>query len=354
MESRRVLVGEVGDVVNSGAGGEGGDGGERRRQAGDAGTNAGESTRVLVACSGGADSVALTHVLARLAGPFSLTLEVASVDHGLRPESAEELVAVGRFVEDLALPFHAIRLRGLADEAGSRQEVARKARYRALFALARDRGMHAIAVGHTQDDQAETVLARLLRGAGLRGLAAISPAREDGVTRPLIDAKRADVDAWVRGNGLPVLHDPSNDDPRYERVRIRRTLLPLLREENPEIGTHLANLADEARDTSEWVAAEARVRLEAARLEGGLELAALRAAPRPVLLALLARFVQRRTGHPAKRAHLLALADVVHRAPKGSVRLPGGAEARRDGEILRVETHPQKAVRGGTGGASPE
>jgi len=281
--------------------------------------------RVLVACSGGPDSVVLLHVLHHLRRELGVSLEVASVDHGLRPEAAAEVEVVGDIAGGLGLPFHPLRA-DLAPE-GSVQETARTARYALLTELARERGASRIAFGHTLDDQAETVLARVLRGAGVRGLGGIDPRRPDGVVRPLIDCRRAEVEAHLRRFALPALRDPSNRDPRFERVRIREEILPRMAAEDPRVALHLAALADEARGLEALVDALAEPTLANVRGSDGLDAAPLRALPEPLRRAVFRGWVEDRTGRVPGRAHLVELDRLVARS--GEVLLPGGWTARR-------------------------
>ena len=202
-------------------------------------------SRLLVACSGGPDSQALLHVLYGLRHEHGCKLLAVSVHHGLRADAFQDVERARELAEQLAVPFE---VRTLKVPAGpSLQAQARKARYQVLHACAREHGADAIAVGHTRDDQAETVLARLLRGASLEGLTAIAPRREDGVVRPLIDAGRAQVEAYLMRHGVSWARDPSNQDRRFARARIRHDLLPALRAENPRLDHSLAQLADDAR-----------------------------------------------------------------------------------------------------------
>ncbi len=206
---------------------------------------------VLCACSGGPDSTALLHVLARLRAPLGFSLVAHGVDHGLRPEAAGELRLAERLAASLEVPFAVTRL---SLEAGAAvQERARAARLDSLAAAARACGAAAVATGHTADDRAETFLFRLLRGAGPRGLAVLPPRaplpRPGGeagpsLIRPLIRARRADVIAHVRRHGLEVAEDPSNRDARFARVRLRREVIPLLEELSPRVVEHLVDLAD--------------------------------------------------------------------------------------------------------------
>lgn len=275
---------------------------------------------VLVACSGGPDSVALVHVLHTLAKDLALRLVVASVDHGLRAESADEVRTVGDFAASLGLEF--VPLVVEVTKGDSIQARARTARYAALLEAAEAKGATAVAVGHTRDDQAETVLDRVLRGAGLRGLAGIDPRRDDGVVRPLIDVERSDVEAYVAFHRLGVVHDPSNEALRYRRVRVRKTLLPALREEADSVVRHLADLADEARSAIDAIDASVPVLPEDA-----LPFASLEGASEPVILATLRRFVLDGTSSPPSRAHLTALRQLMDR--EGEVLLRGGVRAVR-------------------------
>ncbi len=291
--------------------------------------------RVIVACSGGPDSVAMAHVLSRLAEPLRLSLTLAVVDHGLREVSAE-IALVKALAERLALPLAMAKVE--VPKSGSLQAEARDARYEALFRLAETRGASHVAVGHTRDDQAETVLERLFRGASVTGLGGIAASREDGVIRPLIDVRRAEVRAHLAHHHLDFAADPSNEDPRYRRVRIRTSILPALEAEDPRIVDHLADLADDARATELLVrAAGARLRAEAER-EGRLAIAPLaRAEPAP-RRAAIRQFLEDVTGRSPKRSHLVAVDEMVRGlvGPEAEVRLSERQTLRREAEALIV------------------
>jgi len=203
--------------------------------------------RVLVAVSGGPDSMALLHVLWEARDRLDLALEVAGVDHGLRPAAAQELDLVAARAAALELPFHRLQV----DVAGARrgaslQDAARRARLGALEALAAARGARRVALGHQADDQVETILFRVLRGTGLGGLKGIPYLRPPFV-RPLLDVRRAEVLRYLRRRSIPFVEDPSNADPRYARARLRHRVLPLLAEENPRVAEALLALAAAAR-----------------------------------------------------------------------------------------------------------
>jgi tRNA(Ile)-lysidine synthase len=198
--------------------------------------------KVLIAVSGGPDSMALLHVLAWLRPRLGHTVLAHGVDHGLRPEAGAELDGAEAFARSLEVPFERTRVK--VAPGGNIQARARTARYEALRAAAARQGASAIATAHHLADRAETVLLRLLRGAGPRGLAVLPP-RAGDLIRPFLRAPRTAIDAHLARHGIPSAHDPSNRDPRYLRVRVRHELLPLLRSLSPGIEVHLCALADQ-------------------------------------------------------------------------------------------------------------
>ena len=197
--------------------------------------------RILVAVSGGADSMSLLHVLARLAAKHGFSVVAHGVDHGLRPEASRELDLAAALANSLGVAFERSELR--VAPGGNLQARARAARYAALEAACQTTGAHYLATAHHADDRAETVLLRLLRGAGPRGLAVL-PTRSGRRIRPLLRARRADVVAHLTRHGLTFATDASNHDRRFQRVRVREELLPLLLELSPGIVGHLNHLAD--------------------------------------------------------------------------------------------------------------
>jgi len=200
-------------------------------------------TSVLVAVSGGPDSMALLHVLALLRARNGFGLYAHGVDHGLRPEAAAELDLAETFARSLDVPF--ARTAVDVHPGGNVQARARAARWDALRTAASRMGAARIATGHHADDRAETVVLRLLRGTGLRGLAAIPPVDGDRI-RPLVHARRADVEAHLGRHGVPFAVDPSNVNPRFLRARVRAEVMPALERLSPRITEHLCDLADEA------------------------------------------------------------------------------------------------------------
>jgi tRNA(Ile)-lysidine synthase len=252
--------------------------------------------------SGGADSVALLRVLVALRQRLGLSLHVLHVNHGLRAEGDSEAA----FVESLGLrwgvPVMVERVHVVREPGESLEAQARGQRYAAFLKWARALGACRVALGHTADDQAETVLMRLLEGAGPRGLAGIPPVRGRFI-RPLIEIRRREIEAELNGAGLTWVEDPSNRDPKFLRNQIRHDLLPFLAASyNPGISEALCRAAALARELVEDVerlAAQELDRLARAE-DGGLVLsrAALGALPpgiaEEVLRQALVRLEERR------------------------------------------------------------
>ncbi|MFV0243757.1 MAG: tRNA lysidine(34) synthetase TilS [Qingshengfaniella sp.] len=182
--------------------------------------------RIGVAVSGGGDSVALLVLLADWARQQGVALAVATVDHRLRPEAAAEAAAVSRLAATLGLAHDRLIWNGW-DGRGNLQAAARRARYRLLSDWAAAQGIAHVCLGHTRDDQAETVLLRLARGSGVDGLGGMAADRREGpVTwlRPLLECRRGALRDLLATRGIGWADDPSNDDPTYDRVRARRLL----------------------------------------------------------------------------------------------------------------------------------
>jgi tRNA(Ile)-lysidine synthase len=200
-------------------------------------------SRALVAVSGGPDSMALLHVLALLRSKLAFGLFAHGVDHGLRPEASAELDRAEAFARSLDVPFS--RSQVSVPSGGNLQARARAARWSALRNAASRTAADRIATGHHAEDRAETVLMRILRGTGVRGLAALPPIDGDRI-RPLHRARRADIDAHLKRHGIPFSHDPSNRDPRFLRTRVRSDIMPALERLSPRVIEHLCGLADDA------------------------------------------------------------------------------------------------------------
>jgi len=207
-----------------------------------------QGEHVLVACSGGPDSTALLDALARLAPPRRLSLAVAHVDHGLRSGTADEAERVGELAARFDLEFHRLAVR--IAPGGSLQDRARNVRHAALRELAGRLGATAIALGHTADDQAETVLMRALSGATPRGLIAMAE-RSGPLARPLLRVWRDETCRYCAALGIDPIDDPSNADMHYLRSRVRHELLPTLEKVFPGARRRLVTLAARQRQLFE-------------------------------------------------------------------------------------------------------
>jgi tRNA(Ile)-lysidine synthetase-like protein len=252
-----------------------------------------------------------------------------------------DLVDIAREIETANTMISTVagsKLQVIAEQIQALQAQARAARYAALRRLASERHAARVAVGHTRDDQAETVLARILRGAGVGGLAGIEPCRPDGVVRPLIECRREAVQAYAVRHFPDLAADPSNTDPRYLRTRVRSHILPVLSEEDPSIVEHLAQLADDARALQTFVEGAARALLaDAEGLEPRLYAARMRTAPKAVRRSALRAWVWQVTGHRPGRVQLMAMDAALYRG--GTVWLSGdwSLEASKESGVRLVQ-----------------
>jgi tRNA(Ile)-lysidine synthase len=207
-----------------------------------------KNDKIVIGVSGGPDSVALLYLLNSLSRELKLRLHIAHLDHMLRPDSYKDARFVQNLAKMLKLPITTaqINVKELAKQ-GSPEEIARNARFGFLFKVAKDIKANKIALGHNLDDQAETVLMRILRGTGLYGLAGILPKREIAgfqIIRPLIETRRQDIEAFLKRKRIKPCLDTSNLEDIYFRNKIRNRLLPLLEQQyNKNIKEILSNMA---------------------------------------------------------------------------------------------------------------
>ena len=299
---------------------------------------------VLVACSGGADSVSLA-VAAR--GVRDRAGAVV-VDHGLQGGSAEVAARTASWLRAAGLdPVEVVTVE--IGREGGPENAAREARYAALGAAADRLGAAAVLLGHTLDDQAETVLLGLARGSGTRSLAGM-PAVRGPFRRPLLGLRRDVVRAAVP-DGATVVHDPHNDDPRFARVRVRHDVLPVLeRELGPGVAEALARTAGLARDDADLLDLQAAQALSALVGDDGIAAEGLDADGLAALpAALLSRAVRRWLvdgGVPAGSLgaeHVDRVVALVTRwKGQGAVALPGGVEAARSYGRLHLRPTPPR------------
>ncbi|HYM37510.1 MAG TPA: tRNA lysidine(34) synthetase TilS [Nitrospiraceae bacterium] len=306
-----------------------------------------DGDHLLVAVSGGPDSVALLSVLASLALPMKLTLSALHVNYGLRgDESEEDARFVSRLCADLDVPLICERVdlsRTSAQHKGaSRQARARDVRYAALRHTAAAVGANKIALGHTADDQAETLIMWMLRGAGAAGMAGIRPVRDAVYVRPLLDVSRAAVLSFLRAKGQAFRTDSSNAKPVYLRNRIRHELMPLLKQFNPAILETLTRQAAILRDedlcleqwVSKWIR---RYVLRGEDLSLTIPCKALLKLPIALQRRVVRRVVQWTTGSlqgPTFGAAEAVLKKIV-RAGTGSSLALRGARVAREYERIR-------------------
>jgi tRNA(Ile)-lysidine synthase len=292
---------------------------------------------LVVAVSGGTDSTALALILAELREELGLVLHVAHFDHRARPRAA---AADAAFVADLANHIGATVRVGRADATPKSEDDARRARYAFLRRVAQELGATAIATGHTQDDQAETVLLHLARGSGIDGLAGMRPER-DGIVRPLLSIARADTIAVARAARVKPREDPTNRALRFARNRVRHRIVPELRKLNPGVAGAIARLADAAADIADLSRQRAESAIAAADDGSRLDLDRL---PGDQREHALATWWERRTGRRLTSRHRDALAALAtDRRGSKSLDLPGGRALREYGHLsIAVET-PQHA-----------
>lgn len=306
--------------------------------------------RVLVAVSGGADSVALLSLLHHVAETMGLYLEAAHLDHALRDASCADARFVEKLCVGLGVPLTMERrdVAAIAKQRkGNLEEVAREVRRDFLKKTAQARNCHLIAFGHHADDQAETFLLRLLRGAGSAGLAGMRMVN-GAVVRPLLPFHRTDLLAYLKNEGLTWREDESNQDQTFTRNRIRHHLLPLLESFNPNISSQLAGLCEQMRqDDDFWAGLVAQELTRCGQWQNDdyaldrmlmLELA-------PALAGRVVRAVLQQVRGDLRGMTAIHIADILqlagHGPPQGELSLPGVWVARRYEKLLFSRQKPE-------------
>lgn len=300
-----------------------------------------EDSTVIVALSGGLDSLALAAATAFEAPKRGITGVAVTVDHGLQKGSADVAAAAARAAEGFGLVARVTRV-GVR-EGGGPEAAARDARYEALDAVAREVGAVAILVGHTLDDQAETVLLGLARGSGASSLQGMAPVTERGdgcrILRPLLEVRRETTQAACAAEGLDPWLDPHNSDPRFTRVRVRETVLPAFeRELGPGVTEALARTAAQLREDAEAFAEMIDEIIEdvVEHAEAGISLSvgALAANPAALRHRLIRHVVVAEFGQSLTRSQTLDVARLVTDwRGQGPIDLPGCRAARINGRI---------------------
>ncbi|MBC7462991.1 MAG: tRNA lysidine(34) synthetase TilS [Actinobacteria bacterium] len=297
--------------------------------------------KVIVACSGGADSLALSHALAQEAPKFAISVIGITIDHQLQLNSGGQARRVLEQFADMAIsPAEAIQVR--VDLTDGLESSARRARYLALGLASEKYGARKIFLGHTRDDQAETVLLGLGRGSGVRSLSGMA-ADTGRYLRPLLGITRLQTEAACAEVGLMPWSDPHNDDLSLVRVRVRKQVIPVLESAlGPGVRAALARSAALSRDDADaldgWATREFQT-LEA----NSLDIRALAALPRAIRTRVI-RLAIYRAGTPAgtlSADHVAAVEALVSNwHGQGEVSLPGGVKAGRLSGRLSFLPHP--------------
>ena len=311
--------------------------------------------RVLVAVSGGSDSVALVHILHSIAGDFSLKLAVAHLNHGLRgQESDRDAEFVTVLAKKLELPFFIARRDVKAFQLRRRlslEEAARRVRYDFFDDIAATHGFDKIALGHHSNDNAELVLMNLLRGSGPLGLAGIAAVRDSKIVRPLIHLKQAEILAYVSANNLSFVTDTSNMDPVHRRNRIRHYLIPELKKSyNPAIVDSLNRLGQILQAEDQWME-QALEPLYAETISNygseGIRVDLSNIAVHPAVGRRIIRKAIWRVKQDLRRitfAHVEAVMDLATRpCSSGCLDLPDGIRVLREATMLIIKQEDQKS-----------
>jgi tRNA(Ile)-lysidine synthase len=260
--------------------------------------------RILIAYSGGADSSALLHLLLELREEWSFELFLGHFNHRLRPGAEEDELFVRNMAGKFSLPLFVGRedVRAEAEAMGMNiEEAGRKLRYDFLGKTASEIGRAKVATGHTLTDQAETLLMRLMRGSGLRGLAGIFPVKDDVIVRPLLRVEREDVEAYLKKKKIEFRVDESNFDRRFLRNRVRLDLLPYLKENfEPAVVQHLGRIAaiirEEDRLLDEITREKARKAIVGKSADISMDLQYLSSLPRALARRVIREFITRLRG----------------------------------------------------------
>jgi tRNA(Ile)-lysidine synthase len=309
--------------------------------------------RVLVALSGGSDSVALLHILRELGGEFGLELEVAHLQHGMRGEEArDDARFAAKFAEMLKVPFHLkeIKLPQMKADAGKGniEALGRAERYRFFADVARERKIQKIATAHTLDDQAETVAMWFFRGAGLKGLGGMSPlhqivTNEDSVTviRPLLEVSKAEILQYLEERDLDYRFDRTNQDSALLRNWLRLDLLPRIQQRfGRRVPVRLAQQAEIFRHEDAFLDDLARSSYRAMLRAGCLSRPALLNTVKAVQRRILRLWIAQTRGHlrGLEFIHIEDMLRLIERGPsQASVSIPGGWEMVRQYETLKLE-----------------
>lgn len=309
---------------------------------------------VLIGLSGGPDSVCLAVVLGRLRDEFNLNLSAVYINHCLRPEEIEkEISFCRRFCEERSITFYerTVNVRKHAEEAGANvQESARDLRYKMYEDVAAETGAVKIALGHNADDQAETVLMRLIRGSGRRGLTGIPPVR-GGIIRPLIELERQNIEEFLAGvkcevhghSGKSYIIDTSNFKEEYLRNWIRRSLLEEVRKRNPAVVHDICRTAGIIREEDEYLELQVTktlMRMISRKSDSHIELFAgpLETLEKPLLRRVLRRAIDATMGlRGISFTHVEDIIKLIRYGKAGDrIHLPKNIRVVREYSLLKI------------------
>jgi tRNA(Ile)-lysidine synthase len=321
--------------------------------------------RILIAVSGGPDSVALLHILCDLRDELGLHLEVAHLQHGIRgAEAAADARFVAELAEKLQLPFHLkeVDLPQMKSDAGkgNLEALARAERYHFFGDIAQQRRLDKVATAHTQDDQAETMLMWFLRGAGAKGLGGMAPlqklrvaggetTQELVVVRPLLEISKAELLQYLSDRQFAYRMDKSNQDPAFLRNWIRTELLPMIgRRIDPRVPVRLGQLGELLRDENSYLDDLARERLTGLLGKDELTRGGLLDVPTALRRRILRLWIKQTRGQlrGLDFVHIEEMLRLIAQGPpQGRVSIPGGWELERQYERLRLTKRSRKLPR---------
>ena len=308
--------------------------------------------KVVVGVSGGPDSVCLLSILYELKDEFQIELIAAHFEHGLRPgEDEKETDFVRSFVQSLGIPFEYEKAeKDIKDGKGSLEEKARVIRYRFLEKVKNKYNANKIALGHNKNDQAETVIMRLLRGSGLEGLKGIPPVRDKVIIRPIIGLTRDEILYYLNKKGLHYVSDSSNMDITFLRNKIRHKLIPLLKTYQPNVIETLAKTAEILFIEDDFLSSEAEkwVKQNSCIVEEAIILS-INTFNRvhPALKNRILRcLIKKKLGHTKKITydHINKIIEMIERgSPNSEIHLPYGLIAKKRYDLLVLEERKEMA-----------
>ncbi|MFC1576721.1 tRNA lysidine(34) synthetase TilS [Candidatus Omnitrophota bacterium] len=303
---------------------------------------------VLVCVSGGPDSVFLLLAMMKLRRKLKIKVCACNLDHGLR---AKESAGDSRFAIGLArklgieILHKKIKLKGVRSERISTEEIARKERYNFYAEAAKKTGARTIATGHTLDDQAETVLMRIIKGSSLKGAAGIPPVRGFGssrIIRPLIEIQKKDIAGWIKREKIPFRADSTNETDLYFRNIVRRKIIPYLERHNPRLKRSLFNFAQHVREDLDFISsAKANAAPKSSKRDGRIEIPLKDIAIQPKALQKeILRDALKEAGGLIKKLtyrHWKDAEVLIRQKKKGALMdLPGGVRLKRTERFLQL------------------